>query len=288
MPIPNTLGRSYEYALCEKIVSLFSNISFTNRALEEQRKDISHYETLSESEKQAYDLSVSKICNDWLNTKILDDQSYSLDRLPDSAGVNGDVTDIRLESNLSTLNISLKHNHNALKHPRLTRVPTWIDIKADSNYRRLYDTCWTNFIQMAEKLNPNATLFRELVDIEENFIFDNLYNPLCNLVSNYLSNNISNIKQVQSLFKFMVGKYNFYKVIDTRDSVVIQDFIDMPMPTDVKIQQTDKSYIQMNFDNGVILTLRLHTASSRISTKSIKFDVRGSFDNMTSIAIPKN
>lgn len=288
MPISNTLGRAYEYALCKNIQSLFSNVSFTDRALEEQSKDVSHYKSLSESEKQAYDLSASKICNNWLNSKILSTQNYLLDRLPDSAGVNGDVTDIRIQNDSSTLNISLKHNHNALKHPRLTRVPTWVGISKDVNYKNSYDTCWTNFIKKSKELAPSATLFRELVNLEKDFIFDNLYNPLCSLVSSYLVKNTLTSPQVQSLFKFLVGKYSFYKIIDTKDCILIQDFIDMPMPTSVKIMQTDKSYIQMNFDNGVVLTLRLHTASSRISTKSVKFDVRGSFDNMKSLTITKN
>lgn len=288
MPISNTLGRAFEYALCQKIVSYFTNITLTDRAIFEQSKDKNYYDSLSSVEKIKYDIATNRICSEWLNSKILESKTYTLDRLPDSAGVNGDVTDIRLKTSDSIVNISLKHNHNALKHPRLTRVPKWIDIDSDSKYASDYNNILNSFLLKANNLSSTATLFSELIDIDNEFVFNNLYDPLCNLVSNYLSQNIKTSSQVESLFKFMVGKYNFYKIIDTRDYILIQDFIDLKIPTNVKINKIDKSYIQMIFNNGVILTLRLHTASSRISTKSVKFDVRGSFDNIDSIIINKN
>ncbi|MBT9830294.1 HaeIII family restriction endonuclease [Clostridium baratii] len=288
MPVSNTLGRAFEYALCQKIDSKFDNITLTDRAVAEQSKDKRYYDALNSDEKSKYDISTNRICSEWLNLKLISSNMYTLDRLPDSAGVNGDVTDIRLEAPNAIVNISLKHNHNALKHPRLTRVPKWIDINTDSKYASDYKNIWDSFLSKANTLSSTATLFNELIAIEANFVFDNLYNPLCKLVSNYLTENIKTSSQVESLFKFMVGKYDFYKIIDNPDCVLIQDFIDLKMPKNVKIEQTDKSYIKMTFNNGVILNLRLHTASSRISTKSVKFDVRGSFDDIDSITIKKN
>ncbi|MDM0740113.1 HaeIII family restriction endonuclease [Clostridium perfringens] len=288
MTASNTLGRAFEYALCKKIDSNFTNITLTDRAVVEQSKDKRYYDALNSDEKSKYDISTNRICSEWLNLKLIDSNIYTLDRLPDSAGVNGDVTDIRLESPNAIINISLKHNHNALKHPRLTRVPKWIDINTDNKYASDYKNIWDSFLSKANTLSSTATLFNELIAIEDNFVFDNLYNPLCKLVSNYLTKNIKTSSQVESLFKFMVGKYDFYKIIDNPDYVLIQDFIDLKMPKNVKIEQTDKSYIKMTFNNGVILNLRIHTASSRISTKSVKFDVRGSFDDIESITINKN
>lgn len=288
MPISNTLGRAFEYALCAKIVSSFSNISFTYRTIEEQEKEKHYFNSLSIEEKANYDISTSKICSDWLDSKLIPSINYTLDRLPDSAGVSGDVTDIRIQNSDITINISLKHNHNALKHPRLTRVPKWININTDSKYTSAYTIIWDSFLSKAYNLLPNATLFSELIGIDSQFVFNNLYNPLCNLVSSYLSDNIKTSYQVESLFKFMVGKYNFYKIIDTKDCVLIQNFIDLKIPTTVEIKQSDKSYITMDFSNGVVLKLRLHTASSRLVTRSIKFDVRGIFDDIDSVIINKN
>ncbi|WP_394899136.1 HaeIII family restriction endonuclease [Clostridium paraputrificum] len=288
MPVSNTLGRAFEYALCSKIASSFSNISLTDRAIAEQEKDIHYYNSLNHEEKVKYDISTTKICNSWLISKLNSRMLYTLDRLPDSAGVNGDVTDIRIENTNTIINISLKHNHNALKHPRLTRVPTWIGINSDPSYSQAYARVWSNFHTLARNLSPDSTLFSELIAINPNFIFDNLYNPLCSLVASYLDENINNSNQVELLFKFMVGRYNFYKIIDRRDYLLIQDFIDLEMPTDVEINHIAKSYIEMIFNNGVVLTLRLHTASSRMSTNSVKFDVRGCFDDIDSIIISKN
>lgn len=286
MPRSNNMGRAYEYALCERIMHFFPNITLTARAADEQQRDILHFNDLSYEDQCAYHKSAELICCHWLNQKIDQRYAYTLDRLPDSAGVAGDVTDIRLQSNFEQINISLKHNHDALKHPRLTRIPRWLGMGADPTYTQIHNNIWAEFFLSASRLEPNATLFRELVAIDDEFINNNLYDPFCSFIADYLSRNANTIEAIQHMFDFLVGTYNFYKVIDMRDCIVIQDFINIPKPTDVAIEQTDKSYIAMRFNNGVVLSLRLHTASQRL-IRSVKFDVRGEFDEMQSLVIPK-
>lgn len=286
MPRSNDMGRAYEFALCNQIIYTFSNIELTDRAELEQQRDMEHFYDLDYDTKNAYIKSAELICNNWLVKKIDPQEKYTLDRLPDRAGVEGDVTDIRIMSEVEKINISLKHNHDALKHPRLTRVPSWVGLESDDNYETIHDRIWDDFFKQAEKANPTATLFRDLTAIDADFINDNLYNPFCTFISNYLSKKTSSSQSVKHMFDFLVGTYDFYKIIDRKDCITIQDFINMPKPNTVIIRQTDRSHIAMTFDNGVILDLRLHTASSRL-IRSIKFDVRGIFDDMKSLIIEK-
>ncbi len=286
MPRSNDMGRAYEFALCNQIIDNFKNVYLTNRTEAEQQRDAEHFNSLSHNTKIEYIQSAKLVCEKWLIKKIHPAELYTLDRLPDRAGVNGDVTDIRMVSDFDTINISLKHNHDALKHPRLTRIPNWIGLNSDAKYREIHDKIWDDFFVLAKKLNPGATLFRDLIAVDEEFINNYLYNPFCSFITEYLSDNSTSIQAVQNMFDFLVGTYDFYKIIDYRDHIKIQDFINIPKPTSVSIFQTDRSHIAMNFNNGVTLDLRLHTASSRLIS-SVKFDVRGVFDDIKSFVIYK-
>ncbi len=287
MPRSNDMGRAFEFALCDQIINIFKNVTLTERAMYEQQRDIQHFEYLNFKTQNSYVESSTLICYNWLSNKINPRESYRLDRLPDSAGVYGDVTDIRIISERECLNISLKHNHDALKHPRLTRLPNWIGLNYDDEYTRIHNEIWDNFFELVEVVAPNATLFRDLTIIDRDFVNDNLYDPFCAFVADYLSENTSSPHAVRQMFNFLVGTYDFYKIIDRNDFIAIQEFINIPIPTRVKIKQTDRSHISMIFDNGIELNLRLHTASSRL-IRSVKFDVRGIFDSIPTLIIEKS
>lgn len=286
MPRSNDMGRSYEFALCNQIKRNFINVTLTERAEAEQERDNHHFDDLDLYTQNEYIKSAELICSNWLTDKINCQEEYTLDRLPDRAGVSGDVTDIRIESNNEQINISLKHNHDALKHPRLTRLPSWVCKNDDDSYYSMHDLIWDRFFDAAYKLNPDATLFKDITSIDADFINNNLYNPFCSFITDYLSENTHTPKAVQNMFAFLVGTYNFYKIIDRTDHISIQDFINIPAPNSVEVFQINQSHIGMIFDNGVELDLRLHTASSRL-IRSVKFDVRGTFDNIKSLIIKK-
>lgn len=279
MPVSNSYGRSFEYILCNVIQQKWvSHINFTPRAEYEQQKDISLYNELPLDMKESYRASANKIY-DWLLPRLqtlFGSNIILLDRLPDLAGVQGDVTDIRFSANQSVVNISLKHNHNALKHPRLTRVPNWINASSQNTqiYKNTYDDIWKRIIIDAERHVPGIKLFNELNNISKDYINQNIYHPLCELVRIFLTTAITGSSQVNDMFKFLVGNNDFIKIIDYPNEIIVSDFAGIPAPTSVEITHPQDSYLKMKFDNGWILSLRLHTASSRLHTKSIKFDVR--------------
>ncbi len=80
-----------------------------------------------------------------------------------------------------------------------------------------------------------------------------------------------------NLFRFLVGA-DFYKVVITELGVQVQDFGDVQEPTAVTCAVV-KSRLQLTFDNGWTISLRIHTAASRLTTDpecqlSLKFDAQ--------------
>jgi len=104
-------------------------------------------------------------------------------------------------------------------------------------------------------------------------IEENLYKPLYQLVGNLLAENIVNETQTKHLFEFMVGRFNFIKFVDYDGEIEIRDFSNIPKPGSVKVGYTEKGYLQFTFDNGWILSGRLHTATEWLK-ESIKFDMQ--------------
>jgi hypothetical protein len=71
----------------------------------------------------------------------------------------------------------------------------------------------------------------------------------------------------------LVGRFNYIKFIDHNGKVEIRDCSNIPSPSSVKIGYTEKGYLQFSFDNGWILSGRLHTATQWLK-ESIKFDMQ--------------
>jgi len=302
-------GRAFEFAVAKSIHSkleeLFpEKVRITAAAKKAQLHGQEQFESLTQDQKALFRRSGIKIA-EWLadnKLKKIEKMKFArpsetllsfsikesvsgidgieLDRIPDIAGVRGDVTDIRIKffskDGVATVNISLKHRHEALKHPRLTRVPTWIGLdnkKEEKEYLAAYEKIWSTFFQKGEELSPSAKRFRELKAIDPIFIERNLYAPLYALVMNFLQKNIANPSQVQKMFHFMVGKFDYVKFIDHDGRIEVRDFSDIPKPNRVEIEYEGDDYLYLQFDNGWRISGRLHTATQWLR-KSIKFDVQ--------------
>lgn len=288
MTLSDRHGRAFEYCVTESILSelkmLYSKVKITTRAKDSQIKGKEHFEKLSEEERKQYKMSGKKIAS-WLVVnrfkQIEKVEEVELDRIPDTEGIEGDVTDIRIkffsENGVIDVNISLKHQHEALKHPRLTRVPLWIGLDENTEeakqYEIDYEDIWKTFFEKGKKLSPKAERFRELKAIKPSFIEDNLYKPLYFLVKTFLEKNITNSLKVQHMFDFMVGKFDFVKFIDHDGKIEIRDFSAITKPNSVKIEYKDGDYLYMQFDNGLRISGRLHTATEWLK-ESIKFDMQ--------------
>jgi hypothetical protein len=81
------------------------------------------------------------------------------------------------------------------------------------------------------------------------------------------------------LFEFLVSNNCYQVVVRTRKKVeiVVYDYNSVTVPNSV-FAESNGHYVQLYFDNGFTLSLRLHTASSKISQApsqlSLKFDTK--------------
>lgn len=289
--ISNQNGRALEYKIIEYLNSSASqfSVALTNHAIQDQKRDELNFEALTQDLKISYQ-KCSVIVHDWL-VEQLDSTTITIDRLPDSAAKEGDITDIRVQSGSNVFNLSIKHNHSALKHQR---PPTTAErcgyskgSMKDLLFRGKYEIILEEFLKKAKKLNPNAQNFRDLVDVEKDFINDNLYLPVCELVTSTINNLCDDEEKAQLLFSFLVGNTDFYKIIDYNDEVIILDFTAIDKVSSVKAKLRAKSYVDLKFSNGWIVGMRLHTAVSALG-KSLKFDTQPKdIPSVPQVSIPK-
>ena len=274
--ISNNNGRGMEYLYVDL---LCENLGFipTNRTEIYQRRDHNKFIELPANLQQEYETG-GKYFIEWIKNKFLSIETKDLfiDRLSDGDGVKGDVTDIRLLIGGNCVNISLKHNHTALKHQRPSNFPCQCGFSSNDKetitYKQEYARINNKFILDANDFLPENNLYSALKEKDSEYINKNLYLPMCNMVIDFLNTHVKEEK-VNTLFRFLVGNLSFYKVISYNNKLVILEYSELPMPKTVVASIVKDSYVKLAFDNCWTINMRLHTASSRIGNNvSLKFD----------------
>lgn len=290
--ISNRNGRALEYKIVDFLRSKDSSFKVTLKpqAQKDQERDIVNYQQIPEELKESYS-QCAKVMHNWLTNKV-NIRELVIDKLTDDeAKKKGDVTDIRIFAGKEVINLSIKHGHMALKHQRppttALRCGYAKGCKQDTAFRKEYKAIIDNFLILSKELVPTAKKFSELLQADKDFIFDNLYLPICKLVAKAINELCIGKDKTQALFGFLVGTTSFYKVIDHDDKVCILDFNSIELPDKVVANMEGKSYIYLDFSNGWELSLRLHTASSRLGG-SLKFDTQPrELPEVKEIVIPK-
>lgn len=187
------IGRSLEYVIVANILEKYDGkIKLSNASLKDQERDQSKYNSLSEEQKNHF-YNGSCAIMEWLENKfeIHNSSKIIVDYLPDSAALNGDVTDVRIIIDNATVNISIEHNHTALKHQRPPSTPQQCGFTKCSTenieYRKLHRTALHEFQELSKERFPGITLFLEVKHIDSNFIDENLYSPVCSNVTDFLN-----------------------------------------------------------------------------------------------------
>jgi len=270
-------GRALEYKIIDFLCGGESSfkVTLTSRGKVDQLRDRRKFLSLPEGLKESYEKTVP-IVHDWL-LKIIIGKEIEIDRLSDNEAKKGDVTDIRISEKGREVNLSIKHNHSALKHQRPPTTVLWCGYtkrcKEDLAFRGKYKKVIESFLSETRKVLPKASLFRELSVIDSGYIKNKFYLPVCSLVAKTIEELCLSPKRTEALFNFLVGKTTFYKIIDEKDRVRILDFTNVDIPKKVDVKLRDKSYVDLYFSNGWKVGMRLHTASSRLGT-SLKFDTQ--------------
>lgn len=275
-------GRALEYKVALALSNV-PNFKLSTQAQLDNQRDISKFTSLPLSLQNSYDQASQRIAT-WVAKTTNTNGNVLVDRLGDEAD---DVSDIRLTYGSSELNLSLKHNHHALKHPRPYSFAQFCGYATGTAEDLKHRVAMEKIGQDFRKLANKNTMFRDCSESDIDF----LYSEVCLACATSLQQWMQHDKHVaNNLFRFLVST-GFYKVIvETKTNLVvkIQDYLNIPSPSAVSTLASGNRLI-LKFNNGWEINNRIHTASSRISAAgnqlSLKFDTQRTAGVITEITI---
>ena len=284
----NDNGRALEYIIVDYLlkINLFSPTSAT---LEDQKRDIGKYKSLNNELKNDFNICTPKIVK-WIVGKLQSHNTLKIDRLKDNDAHVADIQ-FRDTNEKIILNLSIKNNHAALKHPRPYSTVQACGFKIKSPQ----DVFFRKQMQIISEQYRNKVFpeFTEYSETGQNLVC--LYGQVCDHHINWL-NPQSNPKVASNLFTFIVNT-NFYqiKVNPTKKIPVfieVSDFRNIALPQSFKAYRPTpsnpdhKNHFRVEFDNNWEVDFRIHSAESVIKKNrklkngkekfvqlSLKFDV---------------
>ncbi|GAA9146263.1 hypothetical protein BTM351_13400 [Helicobacter pylori] len=297
----NNQGRAYEYAWClalEQKLSVFKKVIVDKqngfnacyRAYESLEKSLQ--ERYLESAKQGVLLLLD--CEPLLSEVIGSSQNgITLSLQKDKLGEIGDVRDILIYFDRFCIGLSIKHNHDALKHSRLSKNldfgEKWLGVGVSQNYK---DTIKPLFERL-ENAKKEGMLWRDFPNKEQE-----IYAPLLQAFKKEVLRIDENKKNKvpQKMVEYLLGKYDFYKAIllerEQKTKLEAYHFNNTlnrsvknkpkriiplsKLPTRmIYFDFKPKSFntLELVLNEGWSFSLRIHNASSRVEP-SLKFDIK--------------
>ena len=294
-------GRAYEYAWITTLYDELSKIRNTtitkNSSLETNRRS---WNSIPSELQNLFKVSANAAVDTILKLEPLMTDNSQEDELiltaqKDEAGMQGDVRDIVVSrDNIKwEIGLSIKHNHNAIKHSRLSRTidfgQKWFNIPCSKEYWDDVNPIF-DFLESDEISNLN---WSELENKE-----DDVYYPLLKAFMNEIIRAYSSNKNMpRNMIEYLIGTNDYYKVVshDSKKLTLIHTFnmhktlnkpsklevsaFEVPitnLPTEliaVKFAKGKKNKIEMYLNNGWQLSFRIHNASTHIQS-SLKFDIQ--------------
>ena len=218
----------------------------------------------------------------------------------DVQGIAGDVRDVLCirRQNQWQIGLSCKHNHHAVKHSRLSDTidfgNEWFGIPCSRQYFAAVVPLFTELRNLRDEAIANGTkaLWSDINDKAEHY-----YVPVLQAFLDELARlAAANPGIPGALVNYLVGRYDFYKVITddrhkttrveainiagtlNRPSGKIHSIVDIPclhLPTrfyHMGFKPNSDNTIEVVCDEGWTISMRIHSASSNIEP-SLKFDV---------------
>lgn len=296
----NNQGRAYEYVFLNV---LFDEISKIREVWIEKNSSFlaskKAWETLSEEEKEIYKLSALTGVNTILDLEPLilekNNDTLNLKIQADDNGKKGDVRDIIImRENVNwEIGLSLKHNHFAVKHSRLSKKldfgEKWYNIPCSEEYWKRVKPIF----DFLEEEKRKKTLWKEIINKDKDVYF-----PLLEAFKiEILKQNKEEIGLLENMLKYLLGKFDFYKVIsiDTKRITRVQSYnlygtlnqegvykkrkIEIPIVilpnriVSLDFKPGSLNTLELYLNNGWQFTFRIHNASSEVET-SLKFDIQ--------------
>lgn len=295
----NDQGRAYEYIT---LLTLYSEISKIRKAEIISNSSLlaakHSWDIMSASMKNILKVSAESFIPEIfeLEPLILEKSNDTVELLiqKDTRGEDGDVRDILIvRSGIEwEIGLSMKHNHFAVKHSRLS--PS-IDFGAKWYGQKCSATYWekvTPIFNRLQTLKDNRTKWSDVPDKK-----DNIYVPILKAFIDEIKKTCLVRKNVpQKMTEYLLGEYDFYKIIsvDSQSTTSIKAFnlygtLNQPsnnkktgnipqtvLPTRIvslDFKPNSNTTVELYMDNGWQFSFRIHSASTLVEN-SLKFDIQ--------------
>lgn len=296
----NDKGRAYEYAWIKsldcalsevrksKIVNN-SSLGANKRAWEKMDSDTQ--DIFMTSAKAAIDtiLELEPLLTEPNNDEL------TLQFLKDGEGIKGDVRDVVVKrDNIKwEIGLSIKHNHEAVKHSRLSHKldfgNEWFSVPCSEQY-------WADIKPIFDILKQHKTNNLKWSELEDKS--NDIYIPLLNSFKDEIERACKKDSNIpQKMVEYLIGVKDYYKIVsrDNKRLTIIHTFnthdtlnkasskkvsaITVPivvLPTRIvtmEFKPNSETTIEMYLDNGWQLSFRIHNASTKVEP-SLKFDIQ--------------
>lgn len=277
----NDTGRAFEYGVA---VSLSDHLPALIEEGPQVRKARACFELCDETE-QVHIVQAAREVAAFLaaHDDRLSETSCSIRLQSDQVGREGDVRDIvvhNAELN-EDIGISAKNRHLAVKHSRLSdRIDFgfhWLGVACSASY---FDEVRPMFLELHSRKRKGER-WRDIPNKTEQY-----YVPLLRAFRTemQLLSQREPGKVAGALVKYLLGRFDYYKVIKENSAVSIMSFNTsgtlkwghrLPLPRRIiEISQKPESNTTLiiTFDQGWQISFRIHSASTKVEP-SLKFDI---------------
>ena len=296
----NNQGRAYEYAwikkLYEALVEYRKTRIVNNSSLEANKKA---WNLMPDETKEIFNISADAAIGTVLELEPLmsedNGDELTLEFQTDDKGIKGDVRDIVIKRNeiLWEIGLSIKHNHDAAKHSRLSHKldfgSEWYGTPCSEDY-------WNAVTPIFNRLKEEKDKGTEWKEIDNKAA--EVYVPLLQAFVDELKRVYENDKELpKKLIEYLIGVKDYYKVVskDSKRVTLIHTFnvhntlnkpskikvsaITVPtvkLPTRIALiefKPESNNTVEMYLDNGWQLSFRIHSAATKVQP-SLKFDIQ--------------
>lgn len=295
----NDQGRAYEYAwinILYKALHKIRNTRIVNNSSLDANKRA--WMVMSKEMQELLEMSANSAVNTILELEPLmseDDGELLLEFQQDGAGIGGDVRDIIIRRNNIRweIGLSIKHNHEAIKHSRLSHRldfgNKWFGIPCSNEY---WDAIKPIFDRLKNE-KSNGSKWSE-IDNKDGSVYVPLLQAFMDEVNRAYA---SDAGIPRKMIEYLIGTSDYYKVVshDKKRLTLIHTFnvhgtlnkpskirvsaITVPiveLPTELvalKFKNHSTDTVEMYLNNGWQLSFRIHNASTKVEP-SLKFDVQ--------------
>jgi hypothetical protein len=277
----NDMGRAFEYSIAMSLSkSLPAPIEDNQRVLNARKCFVLAPDNERQNMKLASHEAIAFII---AHDVRLSENNCSISIQSDQAGMYGDVRDVIVHNSKlrQDIGISAKNRHWAVKHSRLSEQIDfgyeWFGVHCSDNYFHQI----TPIFRELHSRQRRGEKWRDIQNKRQLY-----YMPILQAFHKEMESLFNNHPDTVArlLVKYLLGKYDYYKVIKENGTVSIMSFnIDgtlkwgskIPLPTRIiEISQKPNSdtTIYITFDHGWQISFRIHNASTLVEP-SLKFDI---------------